>query len=127
MMNKIPHFKYRNKSQTSRYFGCIEMGNEIIHSIIDLDAFYQQFGYSVEYAKQGILPDEFIWDTYFKNSCGNCFNRYQLKMLEYLLKHSAKFVNAYGDECKNWIAAYSDTKIDCNFSACANRLQLADA
>lgn len=96
------------------------MESETIHSIVDLDSFYKQFGYTIELAKQGILPDEFIWDTYFKNSDRNCFSCYQLKMLEYLLKHSLTFANTYGHEYKNWITQYSETRTNCNFSDCAD-------
>jgi hypothetical protein len=119
MQNKIPHFNYRNKSQATRYFGCIESEYETIHSIVDLDAFYKQFGYTIELAKQGVLPDEYIWDTYFKNSERDCFCCYQLKMLGYLLKYSLNFANTYGHECDKWITTYSEAKAQCNFADCA--------
>lgn len=121
MTNKIPHFNFRNKSQATKYFGCIETGTEIIHSILDLDTFYKQFGYTINLAKQGILPDEFIWDTYFKNSERSCFSCYQLKMLEYLLKHSLTFANTYRNECDNWIATYAEARANCNFADCVDR------
>ena len=120
MRNKIPHFNYRNKSQATKYYGCIEMENETIHSIVDLDSFYKQFGYNIELAKQGILPDEFIWDTFFKNSDRNCFGCYQMKMLEYLLKHSLTFTNTYGQECEKWIASYAEARAKCGFADCAD-------
>jgi hypothetical protein len=120
MHTKIPHINYRNKSQTTKYFGCIEIENENIHSIVELDSFYQHFGYTIEFAKRAILPDEFIWDTYFKNSERNCFGCYQLKILEYLLKNSLTFANTYGHECDNWIATYAEASAKCNFADCAD-------
>lgn len=32
--------------------------------IEDIKAFYQSLGYTIEMAKAGVLPDEFLWDEY---------------------------------------------------------------
>ncbi|MBI3479945.1 MAG: hypothetical protein HY016_06260 [Nitrosomonadales bacterium] len=54
----MPHFKYF----TNATHRCIEVDGEEIHKIENLDAFYNEFGYTTDIGKTGVLPDEFIWD-----------------------------------------------------------------
>ena len=87
MQIRIPYFKYRSRDPASKHYGCIELEGEVIHKIEDMTEFHKAFGYSVDIAKAGILPDEFIWDRYIRDSARNCNSCFQLHIIEYLLKH----------------------------------------
>lgn len=119
MPKKIPQLKFRNKSPKVKSFGCVELSDEVIHKIVDLNIFYAGFGYKPEMAQNGIMPDEFIWDTYFRYSDRNCASCYQLHMIEYLLKNSESFAKEYGHECDHWIDAHAKKRAACKIKECA--------
>ena len=118
MKIQLPHFKYRYKSPAASHFGCIELKNEVIHTVTNLTAFHSALGYSTDLAKQGILPDEFVWDTYFRHGNKNCSSCYQMNVIEYLLKHDNPFIKKYGDRCAHWIAAHAKTRETCSEEEC---------
>lgn len=126
MTNEIPHFKYKRISLRSKQVGCIVLGEEIMHRMAPLgsegsmDEFYKEFGYTLELAKRGILPEEFIWETYFRHPDRNCAHCYQLHMIEYLLKYADAFAKKYGHDCDNWIAVHAEARAACK-SGCADK------
>lgn len=126
MTNEIPHFKYKRINLHSKQVGCIVLGEEIMHRIAPLgsegsmDEFYKEFGYTLELAKKAILPEEFIWETYFRHPDRNCDACYQLHMIEYLLKYADEFTKEYGHECDDWIAAHAEARAACK-SGCADK------
>ena len=105
---RIPHFKYRTKDPENKYYGHIEVEREVIHRIENLGEFHKALGYTPEIAKAGILPDEFIWDQYIKDSAKYCNTCFQLHIIEYPLKHSAAFLKKYEDQYADWMAAHAE-------------------
>ena len=94
--------------------------NDLIHKILPMDEFYKEFGYTLALAKAGILPEEFMWETFFRHSGRNCDACYQLHMIEYLLKFADDFAKKYGHECDNWITAHAEARAACKFE-CADK------
>ena len=56
-------------------------------------------------AKEGILPDEFIWDEYIKAGSVKSTACMQMHIIEYLNKFSGSFRKKYSDQYKSWIVA----------------------
>jgi hypothetical protein len=121
MTNKIPHFKFHIKSSSSNYSGRIELKGEVIHKIADLGEFYKVCGYNLEMAKNGILPDEYIWETFFRHSDRNCTGCYQLHMIEYLLLYSDTLTKKFRHQCDEWIEVHAGTRASCDVKKCANK------
>jgi len=124
MQTDIPHFKYRSKALSCRQsgyidFGCIEADGEVIHKIENLAEFHKAFGYTQDMAKAGILPDEFIWEEYIRDAAANCATCFQIRILEYLIEHSAFFRKKYGNQCDNWIAAHAEARSAKGAACCA--------
>lgn len=122
MSNEIPHFKYNRINLRNKQFGCIMLHEDVIHRIALMDEFYKEFGYTLELAKNKILPEEFIWETFFRYPGRNCDACYQLHMIEYLLKHSDTFAKKYGHECDDWIAAHAEAKAACKLECVDKKL-----
>ena len=120
MSIEIPYFRFRRKSP-NKFAGCIEMGNEVIHQIANTDTLYEYFGYSVKMAENGVMPEEFIWDTFLKYNQINCGNCFQLHIIEYLLKHEPAFVQKFWRDCDKWIAVHAEKRDTCAVNDCADR------
>jgi hypothetical protein len=91
----IPRFNYVSRSGQP-HFGDIVADGETFHHVNKPDEFYAAFGYTEELAKTGVLPDEFIWTEYIKDErLAPCA---QMHIMEYLIEHSSKFAELYGDE-----------------------------
>ena len=121
---QIPQITYLPRSNIGSHSPCLTIGGEVIHEIEDLRTFYEEVGYNDCLAKLGILPDEFIWDTYVKRNRSHGNNCYQLNIIEYLLKHSAKFTKKYGDQCGSWIAVHAEARASCSNKLCLGQKQL---
>ncbi len=118
MKIQLPRFKYRSKDPDNKHYGCIELGGEVVHKIENLDEFHKAFGYTPDLAKAGILPDEFIWEEYIRDSAKNCNTCFQMHIIEYLIKHSASFRKKYEEQCEEWINAFAETRLACGGSVC---------
>ena len=112
MRIQIPYFKYRTSVPSCKHHGRIEMEGEVIHKINDMQEFHKAFGYTPDMAKEGRLPDEFIWEEYVKDMPANCSACFQMRLIDYLIKHSIKFMEKYGDQCEGWIAAYAKARAE---------------
>ena len=121
MSDKIPHLVYQLPALYNKQCGAIKLQGKVIHEIGNIDEFYKALGYTPEMAKKRILPDEFIWDRYFRFNDRNCASCNQLHIIEYLLKHSVTFVKQYGHECDDWIAEHAEARAACNVTECADR------
>ena len=110
MENLFPHFKYSTRGDLNNHYGHIDADGELVHWIKNLNEFYRVLGYTASMAKQGIMPDEFIWDEYVKDGTVNSTACLQLHIIEYLSKHSDNFRNKYRDQYKGWIEANVDAK-----------------
>ena len=121
MHNMAPRFRYENLSAQNNSFGCIKLNDVVVHTIIDLDQFYKKLGYPADFAIEGISPDEFVWDTYFKHNDNSCESCYQLRVIDYLLVNSIQFVEKYGENCDDWISYYAELKKVCTSNKCFGR------
>jgi len=130
MFNDIPHLKFRLKSPSSNRNACIELSGKDTHFIDDLNVFYKSLGYTLDMALTGILPEEFVWDTYFRHCVKICNSCYQLNLINYLSTHSDSFKTNYKDQIETWLAHHSEQEQDCHTSNCpaySNRIQLIRA
>ena len=123
MHNPIPHFKYRFVNISSRRIPCIETCGRVIHEIRNLEEFYSLFGYSPEMSKAGVLPDEYIWAEYIKDSSADFTPCIQMHIIEYLRKHSIAFNKEYGDQCESWIAEHDKIKTERGIACAACRMK----
>jgi hypothetical protein len=117
----IPHFKYTSPKQSNNLTARIEVGVRIIHVIEDLSEFYKVFGYSLDMAKAGVLPDEFIWEEYIKNSDYTACM--QMRIIEYLRMHSDAFMKEFGDQCDKWISVHEAIRAETGMECVACRMK----
>ena len=109
-----------------KFYPCISMDKKIIHTIEDSDLFYRELGYNNELALMGKLPDEFIWETYFRHDDRTGSICFQLNVIDYLLKHDKHFAEQYGSQAGDWIEAHAETMSGCRCPA-QKRLTLCNA
>lgn len=110
MQNPMPYFKYRFVNISNKRVPCIETGGRIIHEIRNLDEFYKMFGYTREVSKAGLLPDEFIWSEYIKDSNEEFSDCLQMHIVQYLRMYSKEFNREYGDQADAWLAEHINAK-----------------
>jgi hypothetical protein len=118
MFSNIPYFEYQPPTRYNQGRGVIRLHGQVIFQIDDMKEFYASFGYTLEMARQGLSPDEFIWKSYFKPVGTNCSGCYQKRIVEYLLQHSPAFAANYGSQCGNWLNAYTAARASCNSTEC---------
>lgn len=117
--NILPHLKYNYANPHHPYFGCIEADGKVIHRVKNMDDFYSSFGYTAAMRKAGVLPDEFVWAEYIKESNAVSFATcMQVHIAEYLIKNSAEFREKYSAQCESFLAAHAVEKLT-NTAACA--------
>jgi hypothetical protein len=92
----MPLFSYSLSKPNQREFGCITSADEIFHRIGDVEEFYATLGYTQEMRKQGVIPDEFIWERYTRDGAVMSATCVQAHIATYLHKHSHKFRGQYG-------------------------------
>ena len=98
-----PHFQYHLSSPSNPKHGYITLGDEKLHRIDKIDEFYHNLGYTDDIRKSGLLPDEFVWFEYHKDNCKKSKACLQVKIVEYLSKHSTLFKEKYAGQYKNWL------------------------
>jgi hypothetical protein len=91
-------------------FGFIMLGNEKVHHINDADEFYKEMGYNEEIRKTGLMPKEFIWDKYHKENNKKSEVCLQVKIIEYLNKHSPSFKKNFSVECEHWLLSCKEKR-----------------
>ena len=106
MGSSIPHFKHRAKDPANRHLGFIELDGFEKYWIDDLEDFYRAMGFHNDMRKLGVMPDEFVWDEYYKYPTANKSALYQFHILEYLMKHSSEFNVKYSSQYRNWLSSY---------------------
>lgn len=121
MSGKTPLLKYRPKSPRNKFVPCIELNGAVVHTIADSDSYYKYFGYHADKAKDGVLPDEHIWEVFFKGRDKNCLSCYQLHMIEYLLQHAQTFAQTHKHECESWLAIHAAKRAACSVVGCKDR------
>jgi hypothetical protein len=86
-------------------YGYITLGNEKVHHIGDVHDFYRALGYKDEFSKIRLFPEEFVWFEYHKDKSEMPTVCLQVKIIEYLNKHSTTFKKNYAVECEHWLAS----------------------
>ena len=110
-MEKIPHFEYESSSSTNKFVGAIKLDGKEIHHIQNMYEFYQYFGYTKSDAKEGVLPDEFIWMEYVNNHAADFTPCAQMHIIRYLEAHSDKFKEQYASQYKKWFDGHAKIRL----------------
>ena len=119
----MPYFKYHLTNASRTNIGCIEVEGEVIHKINNTDEFYKTFGYTPEIRKAGVLPDEFIWEEYINNAAVHNAACLQVRLVEYLIKHSDMFRRKYGAQSERWIADHAKETVTRGVACAACRME----
>lgn len=97
-LKKIPQFSYDLSCKAKRT-ASIHVAHIEFDTIKNVADFLRELGYTDEIrGGSGILPEEFIWETYTRNGAIKSARCLQPKIIEYLFKHSDRFRKEYGHE-----------------------------
>ncbi len=107
----LPNVTFHPAKYVKSYYGVIEEDGKDIHHVADIDAYYSVFGYTREMRKSGILPEEFIWETYIRKNCLRCL---KMHMIEYLMRNSESFREKYQEQYQQWLENYRKEKDTAN-------------
>jgi hypothetical protein len=116
----IPRFKYNPPKLGRQDFGTVNVGAEIFHQIADMEEFYAALGYEVGAAKEGIAPDEFVWDRYTSDQAKMSPQCLQVQMSVYLNKYSVRFANLYRKTYVELLGKCTSNTIDNSVQLCVN-------
>jgi len=121
MNRSVPIFKFHAKDPANRHMGFIEFNNEKFW-IYDLNKFYGELGYTHEMQLDGVMPDEYVWDTFVRHKATrNCQSCYQLHIISFLFKYSAVFYQKHGHEGGDWLASEAEKRAACRVEHCRDR------
>jgi len=115
----IPYFQYTLGSPSSLKNGYITLGEEKIHRINDVEEFYEALGYTKEIKKLGLVPEEFFWEEYRRDGSRKNQTCFQVKIIEYLNRHSAANKEKYAVQFESWLANCMEKKSN-NSAECQN-------
>jgi len=101
-----PHFELKFTHQ-SHYKVVIIVHGEEIHRILDMDNFYNCFGYTEDKRKTEYSFDQHIQEEFLKDSSIKSAECFQAKLIEYLIKYSDTFMKKYAREYQNWLGKCS--------------------
>ncbi len=105
---KIPQFSYMLDSPQHKNHKCIMSNKVAIGTINDEYEFYQMFGYTIETARAGVLPNEFIWSEYIQKPDFNaCI---QMHIIGYLNKFSSKFRELHSSHFNEFIKDHAQKR-----------------
>jgi hypothetical protein len=87
-----------------------------------MNTFYREMGYTDDMRLSGVLPDEYIWET-FVNLRDNSHTHYcyQLHIMSFLCKFSTDFIQKYGNKCIDWLASVDRKDASCTVESCCDR------
>lgn len=123
MQNKIPNFTYCPANASNGYVTCIEMEGETIHEARNLDEFYEEFGFTADTRKSGVIAEEFIWDEYTNNDVTSSAGCIKIRLIGYLLKYSETFRMEYGAQCEHWLTNHAKEAMARNIACIACRME----
>lgn len=106
-MQDIPLFEYEPSNPSNNYVGTIRLYGKEVHRIQNMNEFYKYFGYTVNDAKKGILPDEFIWMEYVNRHSADFTPCAQMHIIRYLEAHSDTFRHQYINQYKEWFDGHA--------------------
>lgn len=96
--SNVPRFFFNCANPNGKNYKCIEVRGGVIHTIIDVAEFYEALGYKREFAKDGLLPEEFIWNEYIRDNSVKHDKCLQANIFKYLTKKSSAFIEKYGEQ-----------------------------
>lgn len=99
---KQPHFSYHVAGPDRQHL-CIEVNGKPVHPVTNLNQFYGVLGYTIEWGRRGMLPEEFVWIEYTAPDAPKSPAHLQAKLIEYLAKYSDAFIEQYGDRYVVWL------------------------
>jgi hypothetical protein len=107
ILNKVsfPRFHFNLSSPSTPAFGYVTLGDEKIHHIDNVHEFYRALGHTDEMRLKGILAEEFVWTEYHKDESKYSEICLQVRIIQYLSRHSATFIEKYAAQCDSWLAA----------------------
>lgn len=108
---KIPDFNYLSNHQ-HEHFRCIVYDGVVMHRISNFDEFFKALGYSEDINATGVLPDEFVWDRYFRDNAAKSRQCLQTLITSYLYNHSERFRDEFGSEYADMLGKCISDKID---------------
>jgi hypothetical protein len=121
-MKRPFRISYNCSNHNHPCFKSIEVNGVAVHQVMDVNEFYEALGYTDEVQREVVLPDEFIWDEYFRNGSDRSVACLDVKLIEYLMTNSEKFVEMFGREvedrvlnCHGDVVAGSDCRAACSF------------
>ena len=97
-------FQFNLYSPHNSQRGFITLSDHKVHHIDDAREFYRALGYTDEIMKSGLLPEEFIWFEYHKDDSKKSEVCLQVKIIDYLSKHSGTSKEKYAAQCEYWFA-----------------------
>ena len=105
-----PRFTYDIRIKYGMHEASIRADGQLIHVIENVNTFYETFGYNQEVARNGILPDEYLWEEYIHKPVAELSACFQMLIVKYLKAHSDIFNRLYGNEIEHWIAAHAELR-----------------
>lgn len=124
MSKNIPFLTYSFPRPSNNNCGCIVADGQITYPINDMCEFYEAVGYTHEMQKQGVLPEEFIWEEYAKDSSPYLSACFQKHLIVFMLNNSPSFKEKYGVNCASWIVEHANERVVSRSFCNKCRLQL---
>jgi hypothetical protein len=100
-------------------------GNKLFH-LDDVAEFYSSLGFTDEYSRTGIEPEEYLWLEYRKDHCNKSYVCLQLKIIDYLSRNLSKFISEYAEQCSYWIDRCIELR-SANLPMCAECIKQVNA
>jgi hypothetical protein len=92
----LPLFKFPNFSARGHMnHDCVIVDGRVFHRVSDSGKFYQTFGYTRKISAAGVLPEEYIWETYVRPGSPMSESCKQALVMSYLHRHSNEFRGEY--------------------------------
>ena len=116
----LPRLQYHLSTLSSHNYGWITLAGEKVHRVGDQDEFYRALGYAEEVREAGLLPDEFVWERYIRESAVKSAQCLQVQIAAYLRKHSVKFGEEFGHIFESMIGNCISGDIDNSDAHCVD-------
>lgn len=115
----ILHLVESHTSNTRTYH--LKSDDDFEFPIPDLAEFYSSMGFQQSDSRR-LLPNEFLWERFTKHSskhaCASCF---QMRAIDYLLRHSKLFSERYSACINRRIKELIEQKQVCSEGACPEK------
>ncbi len=110
---KSPYYFQINLTSPSCFcYGFITLDGNKVFRIIDIPGFYAALGFTAEIRREGIYEEEYLWREFRRKDHSNksiiCL---QLKIIDYISRHSATFKEEYAEQCAYWIDCCNEHRL----------------